>query len=495
MRSLPILFLVMAGLGAGLQAAPVVIHARGDIRQDYTIQWTEAAPANGQTIPNDFYFSASDGRTPVTIHSDSPSPMTRITGGGGYFTTGSLLLHPAPGELRIYPLRKLQGFGVTIESSFTEKATYTMIFRTITSEYIGEATAQSSGTSGEPVFLGLIDPDARIEIIQIRCGPSGPNGFVLSDPVFQLPRVSSDNPKVLPVQGSFSTLVSPEATYLHEGIEGARITAATTEATEVNPNAHDLLDETRFPGLRGGDVLLLRSTFNGVGRNPPMALLSRTNEILGGRALVRVPGAVKTGTGFPTPPISGQSVTTPTDIGSDFAIAGATFVEVPPGSRYLMTTLAEPGNGLGGSISVDWIPRTLFENWLLKQGLVGSLAALDADIDKDGLSTIAEFAFGKDPTRADAAEVADFSFVPRPDVSTGTPRLSMVFGALRNAPLRYRPSFSSDLVNWQTGSPADVRPLVLEPGGDRAVLFATDPVGGPRRFGRLAIEYIPPAAP
>ncbi len=486
----PLLALGCLGFGPWLRADPLALHDRGDLRADFSIDFTEAGPPTGTVVPNDFAFTPGDAGPSVTVRNEGPGAMTLFTGDGGYFTTGTLLFQPGPGSLAIFTGRAVQGFGVTMETNFLERATYTLEALTASSEIIATATGESSGAGGEPVFLGVLDPAARIEMVRLYCGPSGPNSFVLSHPVFQIAAAPSDHPSTLPVMAGFGFKVDGVATYLHEGLNSA--TPATETATEDNPNVLDLQDETRFPSLRGGDVLRFQAAFAG-GGNPLMGLLSRTEEIKAGHHFVRVPGALNAGSNYPTSPASNGPFPTPTDIGSDFVIGARSYVEVPSGTRYLMFSLAQPSPGFSGAVQVDWIPRTLFENWLLTYGLTGGLAGATADPDGDGLNNIEEFAYGKDPTSSDAGTPANFAFAPNGRLAgTGLDeRLVLSFGGLATGPVRYRPAFSSDLADWQIGSPLTISAILFNDGATRAVFQTADPTGGARRFGRILVEPLP----
>ena len=481
-------FVLITGIGS-LSAAPLAILDRTNLRSDFAIAFTQVGPATGTAVPNNFSFNPSDGGAGVGVTTQGGN-MSVITGGGSYFTSGTLLYHSGPGALLLYPGRNVQGFGVTIESNFGERASYKLEAFTASSVPLQTATAVSSGTGGEPAFLGVMDPDARIGILRLTSGPSGPNSFVLSAPVFQITTAPGDHPSTLPVMAGFNFKVDGSATYLHEGLNSG--TPGTIEATVDNPNTIDLQKATRFPSLRGGDVLRFQAGFST--GNALLAVLSRTQEIKAGTQFARVPGSVNAGADYPTPMISGGSFPTPTDIGSDFIIGSKSFVEVPTGARYLMFSLAQPISGFSGGVQVDWIPRTLFENWLLTQGLVGSLAGITADPDGDGLNNIEEFAYGKDPTSGQLDELVEFAFSPNGQLfgSGADERMVLAFGGLAAGPVQYRPAFSTDLINWQIGSPLAISAILYNGDATRAVFQTVDPVAGSRRrFGRIFVDYIP----
>lgn len=268
---------------------------------------------------------------------------------------------------------------------------------------------------------------------------------------------------------------------------------ATTDATTDNENAHDL--EAWFPALRTGDVLSLTrsgSPYEGGGSpNHLLAVLSSTEELLGGERFRRVPGALEAGRDYPTGTISSASVSTPTNIQQDFLVGDRTFISVPDRARYVFFTRAFPAaDSTPLSVTVSHIPREVFQSWVTGYGLLGSLAQPGSDLDGDGLSLLEEFAFQKDPTRPDGSERADYSFTPIVDTS-GTPGfLRLLFGGRTDGPIRYGVEVSSDLTSWLRLPDNAVAPLLVKDGN--ALFSAFDPASGPRRFGRVVLEHLPP---
>lgn len=167
----------------------------------------------------------------------------------------------------------------------------------------------------------------------------------------------------------------------------------------------------------------------------------------------------------------------------------------PAGARYIFLSRERPEAGLAPvAVRMGHIPRLVFEAWVEARGLVGSLADPNGDADGDGLRLIEEFVYSKDPMRADSQGRNDFSFAPFADQSSGRQRrLVMLFGARRDGPISMQAQVSSNLTDWTTLPESAVQPLLGDGTSDgRAVFGFTDPVGGPRRFGRLKLEYIPP---
>jgi hypothetical protein len=120
----------------------------------------------------------------------------------------------------------------------------------------------------------------------------------------------------------------------------------------------------------------------------------------------------------------------------------------------------------------------------------GANAELDSDLDGDGLSLIQEFVFNKDPSVPDGTD-ASFAFKPKLNPLAEPGSLSLIFGARADAPVRYWAEFSSDLVTWdRLPEPID-QPFINDNVGTRALFLINDPVGGPKRFGKIVIEPIP----
>ena len=212
-----------------------------------------------------------------------------------------------------------------------------------------------------------------------------------------------------------------------------------------------------------------------------------------------MPGAIAAGSDFQTQAVRSElGILTPSNLQEDFLIGGSTFVTVPAGVRYLFLSRERPGTRVTPvSVRISHIPRQVFEAWIQERGLVGSLADPDGDFDGDGLTLVEEFAFSKDPMNADSGSRDDFSFAPFADVGSGKDgRLLMLFGARRDGPVAYRAQVSSDLEIWTTLPDTAVSPLLEDGTADgRAVLGFTDPDGGPARFGRVRLTFIPPTNP
>lgn len=406
---------------------------------------------------------------------------------------GMVLANTGEGGVYLYANRALQGIGVMIGHQAGVSATYQLDYFGSDGGYLGSVSAPSPGGAGQPVFLGVVDPEARIWTIGLHAAPG--NALVLSNPVFQVPAASTDDPTTLPVAGQVTLEVSPTVTYLHEGLNPVGTTAATEDATEDNANAHDL--QEHFPAVRAGDFLRferLGISIQSGQINPVLAVFTRTPVIGEGSKFRRLPTALEAGRDHYTGTVSNGPFATATNIPEDFLIGDSTFVSVPADARYLMTSLARPSREAGEiGVRVSHVPRRVFEEWLARQGLHGANAALDHDLDGDGLTLLEEFAFQKDPTVSDARPDLNFAFAPKLGQFGAGGRMSLVFGGRLNAPLRYTAQFSSDLITWQTVPSSAVTPLLTDGANDRALFEVLDTMTGPRRFGRIRIEYVPPA--
>lgn len=98
-----------------------------------------------------------------------------------------------------------------------------------------------------------------------------------------------------------------------------------------------------------------------------------------------------------------------------------------------------------------------YEQWAINHGVDPSEEARGADTDGDGIPQILEYAFGLDPSRADARV-----FDPENPSARGLPRMIPIFGdgwrsmeieflVRRNASLEYFPEFGSDLSTFTEG--------------------------------------------
>ncbi len=479
---------LLAGLRL-LLAAPFQVNAAADIRADYTISWSEFSTVHGTVVPDATDFTASDGGTDTTIFANSTDEMT-IWSNGGLFTSGVLLANPGPEVLLIYPLRKVQGFGLTIEHLQSVPATYEMEFYTITSEFIGKVTAESPGNAGNPVFLGMIDPEARIEIIIVRALPG--NIFALSDPVFQLPQESDIPIPLLPIATTLEMNVDGAASYLHEGRGGReKRTKITTNASEENENVCEL--STDFPGIRGGDYIhfeRIGSSKTNSRYNNLLAVFSSNETILDGKKLKRVPGALQAGIGYRTRKVSGGAISTPTNIPEDFVVGNSSYVKVPSGANYLFFSLDVPSEEASDAqVRLNHIPATLFLDWVNSFGLVGANADLESDLDRDGLTLLEEFAFRKNPTVADRYQVAENSYLPVGDQEVGENenQFALRFGGRLFGPLTYRAEFSSDLQNWDEVGPESIELLNFD-GEGGTFRFLDRQEDQVKRFGRILID-------
>lgn len=482
------LALVGAGWAVCSLGAPFGIQSSGNLRADVTGVWAQFSTVHGTAVPDFGAIPTADQSTSVLVLGLGQG--VTVWNQPGLDMPGVLGLKSTPGALYFYPLQDSQGFGVTIEKLTAGPTTHTLDVFTGVGTYIG-STSVTVADGSVPTFIGFIDPDARIGIVVVNGAST--SAFAVGNPSFQKRYVPITDPLYLPVAGSESVVVTPLKTYLHQGYANPRADAATLDGTTDNENVHDV--KAWFPGLRTGDVLSFErsgSPYEGGGSpNHLLALLSSTEELLGGEEFRRVPGALNAGRDYPTPTASSGGVSTPTNIPQDFLVADRTFIEVPQSARYVMFTRVTPqASATPVSVTVSHIPRETFNAWVTALGLVGALANPQSDLDGDGLTLLEEFAFQKNPTQQDADARADYSFSPIVDAS-GTPGyLRLLFGARTDGPIRYGAEVSSDLSLWQRLPDSAIQPLLSRDG--RALFSVFDPTSGPRRFGRLILEYLPP---
>lgn len=478
-------------LAATGDAAPFQVNASSELRADGTLLWSGFSTVDGAAVPNFVSVGTTRTDTQFTVVGGEPTSMT-IWNPGGAPGAGAMLANSGPGGVYLFSSRALQGIGVVIGHQAGVSATYQLDYFGEGGVYLGSVSAQSPGGAGQAVFLGVVDPTARIWIVGLHAAPG--NALVLSNPVFQVPPASTDDPASLPVAGQATWEVSPTETYLHEGLRSTGATAATTNAVVDNSNAHDLRSD--FPTIRAGDLLRFERrglSIQGGQINPVLAVFTRSPEIREGTAFRRLPTALEAGRDFYTAETGNGAFPTATNIPEDFVIGESTFVSVPADARYVMTSLARPSREAGPiGVKVSHVPRRVFEAWLAGQGLHGPNAALDRDLDGDGLSLLEEFAFQKDPTVADARPDLNFAFAPKLGQPGPGGRIALVFGGRLNAPLRYTAEFSADLITWQSVPASAVTPLLTDGAKDRALFEVLDTMTGPRRFGRIRIEYLPP---
>ncbi len=471
-------------------AAPFVLNSSADLRSDATVSWSDLSSTDGTVIPDLHPFTPSDGGTPVKPWAPNDSTVT-ISNSGTSELGGVLLANSGSGQIYFYFDRAVQGLGFLVESpNAAGPVTYFMnCFAFGTGTYF--TTIAIDSPDGSPVFFGFVDPEARIGTVGFRS--SAESDFLISNLHMQLPVPEELDPATLPVSTTVTLPVSNTASYLHEGLNPRAETPATDDATEDNDNAYDL--DALFPDLRGGDFIhferLGYSRLSGVRQNNLLGLFARTEAIAAGSEFRRVETPLEAGTDFYTGSIDSGSFDTPTNLSQDFRIGTSSFVSVPDRARYLLLTLAQPSASASPlQVRISHIEHDVFQQWVASQGMHGANAELDSDLDGDGLSLIEEFVFSKNPSVADGAD-ADFAFRPKLNPLSEPGELSLIFGARADAPLRYWAEFSSDLIQWdRLPQPID-QPFFGDNVGTRALFMTSDPVGGPKRFGRIFIEQIP----
>lgn len=494
--SLPVRFSgVLLLLAAQAGADHLVIDDPANLRADAIVQWSDFSTVHNTEIPDLHGFTPSDGGIPVKPWGTPDSTVTIFNDPGhGLSTPGVLLANSGPSPLHVYFDRPIQGFGFVLEHLHNAGATcWVHFFAYGTGQYL--YTVQRSVADGGPVFLGAVDPAARIGVVGVYTAPLNPgeaaeNSFVIDNPRFTLP---SGDPEGLglPVAATFMADVSTTHTYLHLGLRPPRPVPATEQATLDNDNAFDLLE--LFPGLRGGDYIRFGrrglSLIPGTTQmNPVLGVFTQTEVIHDGSTLRRLPAPLPAGRGYYTRETTEGPFPTPTNIPEDFAIGESTLVAVPANARYLMLSLAQPSlSATPVKVEIDHIPRQPFLDWVASYGLHGANA--DPSRDVGGLSLLEAYAFGKDPLRPDL-QAGDFAFSPRVSPRGGPGRLNLTFGGRLNAGLRYAGEFSSDLLHWDRAEGTNVFPILIDGERNRALFEAIDPNpgNGSRRFGRIVIE-------
>lgn len=465
-------------------SAPFGLTGPDEIRADATVTWADFSTTHGTAVNSTVGFTPSDGGAQVTTAGGS----LFIHSAGGLFTPGVLLGNSDDLFVVSFGGETIQGVGFTIEHQLSVQAEYTVRYFAPNGELLGSIVTPSPGTQGNPAFMGFIDPDARIGSFTVEATPS--NHIVISNLLIQRKPEPVTDFSTLPVASTQTLEISPEETYLHQGVSFfSRKSPETTTAVLDNDNAFDLL--ALFPSLRPGDIIRFQRqgiNYDGGKTNHTAAVFSSSETLLAGDEISRLVSVIPAGQPIITHPVSTGDIKIPTDIGGDFVVPDSTFVTIPNGARYLFTTLQEPGGDtLAPDIKLSHIPRQPFLDWVAAKGLAGSLADPQSDLDGDGLTLLEEFAYSKDPTVRDSSRPADFAF--EPFLATSSPRLSFNIGVRRDAPIRYRPEYSSDLVNWETLPESNLSTITSS--GTRVILNSTDPTGGPRRFSRIRMDYIP----
>ncbi len=486
---------VLFTLSGNTLALPYPVVSGTDLRADYRSDWSAFSSIHGTILPD--FTTVPTTVAGQNLQAHGQNGTLSIWNALGRRQPGVLLDMSGTGTVYLYPEQKIQGFGITIESTLSGPVTFHLDVSTKEQNFV---SAQSiTVPDGKiPTFLSLVDPQARIGIISLRTSPPGP--FTLSDATVQLRRAVQTDADLLPTTADKTVAVRSTATYLNQGYGNLKAAPATEVATSENQNVHDL--RAWFPTLRAGDVLALERLGSPIGTsrsaNNLLGVLSSTQQLLAGTESRRVPGAIKAGVGCYTPPVIGKyNTTTSTNLPEDFIIGSRSLVIFPSSARYLFLTRASQNvSATPLSVRVSHIPRDVFGAWISDYGLVGTLADANSDLDGDGLTLLEEFAFMKDPTLADAASRADYSFAPflDPTALTGD-TLRLFFGARTDGPVRYSAEVTSDLENWQRLPDTAIVHALPDEFSPRAIFSVTDPTRGPRRFSRIIIDHLPLPTP
>ena len=481
------------------RSEPLGVLDSASIRPDGKLAWSAFSSINGFPVPEGTTLATTNPG--VTFTASATESFLSIFNSPYFYTPGILLRSLGPGKVTLTASRNLQAFGIVVEHPNAVLPTYELEFFDQAGVSLGIVSASPPGGNGDPQFIGLVDPAARIRSIRISAAPEN-NTLALGEPVFTVPAGTGDNLALLPVDSQVQVTVDAHATYLHRGLRPPLPVPPTADATAVaqpghNVNAFDL--QAKFPTIAAGDIrrcerqgIALKDGFI----NNLAGVFTRTPEIGDGRELQRLPTAIAAGTPVYTPFIGGSfgSIETPTNISEDFQIGVSTFTSLPAGGRYLMLSFTSPGASGPVGLLISHIRRQPFLDWVASLGLHGSLADPAGDLDGDGLSLLEEFAFRKDPTASDNGGPGDFAFAPRPRRNEGG-GLSLTFGARMNAGLGYQAEFSSNLKDWLPAAESSTVPALIGPQGDRAVFTILDPLdggGAPARFGRLIITSSAP---
>lgn len=464
-------------------AAPFALTGPDEIRSDDLLTWQNFSTTDGDPVPSS------------TVFATNSSTRTATLSGGGNFTIANTPDLSTPGihlqnSISAFTVSisgtPLQGIAFSLEHRQTTQASHTIRFFSESGTHLGTMDVSTESAARNSVFIGFIDPEARIRSFTIDSTPT--NQIAISDLILQ-EKPASIPLESLPVASSVTLELDPAETYLHQGLSFfSRKSDETTTAVADNDNTFDLL--ALFPSLRTGDVIRFQRlglSYDGNVINHTAAAFSPEQTLLAGDEIIRLRSVVPAGSPVITRPVKTGNVDIPTDIGGDFIVPSSAFITVPAGARYLFTTLQKPGgSAVMPNIRLSHIPRQPFLDWIASHGLVGPLADPDSDLDGDGLTLIEEFAYSKDPTISDTG-AADFAFTPF--LAETSPRLRFNIGVRRDAPLLYQPEYSSDLVNWTTLPESSLSSIATT--ADRAILTSSDPIGGPKRFARLRIQYIP----
>lgn len=477
-----------------LAAAPFALEDASQLRADFSTAWSAFSSVHNTPVPDGTVFATSIGGPGISVSSTSSANLTIWNQ-----SAGVLLADPGPDGITLDLNRSVQGVGLWIQHRQAVAAEYAMDFQDGVGQSLFSVVTSSPGTPGPAAFLGGVDPEGRVRRVVITATPG--NLFTVTDPQFQLKRGPVTDFSSLPVASQQTLEISPTDTYLHQGLGNLRADAFSDTATMTNENAFRL--SALFPALRAGDMIraerLGASMLPGGLMNHLIGVFSRTQILEDGATFGRVTGAIPAGIDFYTDKVNGPTFSTPTNIPQDFLIGDSNFIKVPNGAAYLFFSLARPGTSSTPlQVRLSHIPRAQFSEWAATFGLHGNLADPQSDLDGDGLTLLEEFAFMKNPTAPDSGTPADYAFVPRLAQNSGASRrITLLFGARLDGPLRYKAEFSSDLVNWNdVVESSGVVPFYPdESDSSRSVFSVTDPGTGPKRFGRIRIEQVTPSSP
>lgn len=486
-------FVALAACCGVMTAAPFRPLDAGQFRTDFTSNWAGYSTVHGKALPSGFTdIPTNDPGHGMAVYTTT----ARIWNAPGRNQSGVLLDNVGPDMVFLYPGRDVQGASVVIETTEPGPVTYTIyIYNGMGIHYGGQQVTMPDGRV--PAYLAIIDPGTGIGIIGVTS--SNGNRFTISNLAVQDKKVIQIDADALPSAGQAIQVVKPLETYLHQGYGNPQADEPTSAATSERDNVMDLQKE--FPGLRPGDLLAMERLGSPVGArssgsNPLLGVLSASQELLAGTEFRRVPGAVKAGTDFYTGPIPGRGgILTPTNLQEDFIIGERSLLVYPVNARFLFLSRAQQDPGTTPmSVRVSHIPRPIFEAWVNDNGLAGTLAHPGSDLDGDGLTLLEEYAFGKDPTVSDASARADYSFAPSVDADSGkVGTLQLLYGARTDGPIRYTAEVSPDLGTWERLPPSAIRTVLTDGNAGRAVFSVIDPTSGPKRFGRLVLDFIPPS--
>jgi hypothetical protein len=146
-----------------------------------------------------------------------------------------------------------------------------------------------------------------------------------------------------------------------------------------------------------------------------------------------------------------------------------------PGMEIKASSFKLRANAPEGRKAISYQPTTAtsYTVWSSARIGIGNSSLANADPDQDGLSNLAEYAFGRDPNRPDP------TLLPRASAVGEFP--SILLEGVRSE-LTYTVEVSTNLILWRT--------LAINPGQIGGTVSVSDPIplnSEPRRFFRVRV--------